>query len=105
MPISVDRFEEEPGDLLDIQEGTQPYRVLSFLAANDEKAYTQSEIAAATGIDRGSVGSVLSRLEERSLVRHKGRYWAIARDDRLAAFAAQQAASSASTTDDYYGGA
>ena len=45
---------------------------------------------------------MLSRLEERGLVRHRGRYWAIAEDDRLASYAAQVNASSASTTDDYY---
>jgi hypothetical protein len=32
----------------------------------------------------GSVGPTLQRLEDRELVRHKGSYWAIARDDRLA---------------------
>lgn len=103
MPISIDRFEEGPDDALDIQEGTQPYRILQFLATNTEEAFTQTEIHEATGIARGSVGAVLSRLEDRSLVRHRGRYWAIAEDDRLASYAAQQTASSASTTDDYYG--
>jgi len=103
MPISVDRFDEEPEELLDLQEGTQPYQILSFLAEHDEQAFAQSEIAEETGISRGSVGAVLSRLEDRGLVRHKGRYWTIATDDRLAAYAAQQHASSASTADDYYG--
>lgn len=51
----------------------------------------------------GSVGAVLSRLEDRGLVRYKGRYWAIGDDDRLASYAAQTTASSVSTTDDYYG--
>ena len=103
MPISIDRFDDEPDDVLDLQEGTQPYRVLQFLARNDEQAFTQTEIHEATEIKRGSVGAVLSRLEDRGLVRHRGRYWAIAEDDRLASFAAQTGASSASTTDDYYG--
>lgn len=102
MPISIDRFEDESGASLDIAEGTQPYTVLTFLAANDDQAFTQTEIHDATDIPRGSVGVVLSRLEERGLVRHRGRYWAIAADDRLASYATQQAASSASTTDDYY---
>ena len=103
MPINIDRFEDEPEDVLDIKEGTQPHTVLTFLAANDEQAFTQTEIHEATEIPRGSVGVVLSRLEERGLVRHRGRYWAIAEDERLASYAAQQAASSSSTTDDYYG--
>ena len=103
MPISIDQFDEEPADVLDIQEGTQPYRVLQFLADNSEQAFTQTEIHEATGIKRGSVGAVLSRLDDRGLVRHRGRYWALGEDDRLASYAAQTQASSASTTDDYYG--
>jgi len=103
MPISIDRFDEEPTDMLDLQEGTNPYRILRFLAGHDDQAFTQTEIHEATGITRGSVGATLSRLEDRGLVRHRGRYWAVAADDRLASFAAQTKASSTSTTDDYYG--
>ncbi|WP_138005078.1 MarR family transcriptional regulator [Halalkalirubrum salinum] len=103
MPINIDRFEDESEDVLEIKEGTQPHTVLTFLLANDEQAFTQTEIHEATEIPRGSVGVVLSRLEERGLVRHRGRYWAIAADERLASYATQQAASSASTRDDYYG--
>jgi predicted transcriptional regulator of viral defense system len=103
MPINIDRFEDEPEDVLDIKEGTQPHTILTFLTANDEQAFTQTEIYEATDIPRGSVGVVLSRLEDRGLVRHRGRYWAIAEDERLASYAAQQAASSSSTTDNYYG--
>jgi predicted transcriptional regulator of viral defense system len=102
MPISIDRFDDQPADVLDLEEGTQPYRILQFLAENSDQAFTQTEIHQATEIKRGSVGAVLSRLEERSLVRHRGRYWAIAEDDRLASYAAQTQASSASTNDDYY---
>ncbi|GAA0219065.1 helix-turn-helix transcriptional regulator [Halobaculum roseum] len=103
MPISIDHFEDDPPDVLDIQEGTQPYRILQFLAENSEQAFTQTEIHEATDINRGSVGAALSRLEDRGLVRHRGRYWAIAEDDRLASYAAQMNASSVSTTDDSYG--
>ncbi|AKH98268.1 helix-turn-helix transcriptional regulator [Halanaeroarchaeum sulfurireducens] len=102
MPISVDRLEDEPEEALALEEGTQPYRILQFLAEHPDLAFTQSELAEETDINRGSVGAVLSRLEDRDLVRHKGRYWAIAEDDRLAAFAAQHTASAASTDDDYY---
>jgi len=103
MPINIDRFEDESKETLDIGKGTQPHTVLTFLSANADQAFTQAEIHDATDIPRGSVGVVLSRLQERGLVRHRGRYWAIAEDDRLASYATQQAASSASTTDDYYG--
>lgn len=103
MPISIDQFDEDPPEVLDLQEGTNAYRVIQFLAENDDQAFTQTEIHEETGIKRGSVGAVLSRLEDRSLVRHRGRYWAIGEDDRLASYAAQTQASSASTNDDYYG--
>ena len=103
MPISIDQFDEKPADVLALQKGTQPYRIIQFLAKNSDKAFTQTEIHEATEIKRGSVGAALSRLEDRGLVRHRGRYWAIAEDDRLASYAAQLGASSASTTDDYYG--
>lgn len=36
----------------------------------------------------GRIGPVLVRLEERGLVRHKGKYWTIGEDDRLASYAA-----------------
>jgi len=45
MPIGIDQFDDTPEDALDIQEGTQPYRVLRFLAAHDDQAFTQTEIA------------------------------------------------------------
>ena len=102
MPINIDRFDEESTEVLDIQEDTQPYRILQFLAEHDDKAFTQTEVHEATEIKRGSVGAVLSRLEDRGLVRHRGRYWAIGEDDRLASYAAQVKASSVSSTDDYY---
>lgn len=103
MPINIDHFDEGPTDVLDFQEGTQPYQILQYLAKNSDQAFTQTDIHEETGIKRGSVGAVLSRLEDRGLVRHKGRYWTIGEDDRLASYAAQTNASSASTTDDYYG--
>lgn len=103
MPINTDQFDEEPAEVLDLQEGTNLYRILQFLAENDDKAFRQTEIHEATGIKRGSVGAALSRLEERGLVRHRGRYWAIGEDDRLASYAAQTQASSNSVDDDYHG--
>ena len=103
MPISIDSFDDELAGVLDLEQGTQPYRVLQFLAENSDQAFTQTEIHESTDIKRGSVGAVLSRLEDRGLVRHRGRYWAIAEDDRLASYAAQTQTSSASIDDDYYG--
>lgn len=103
VPLSIDQLEEAPEEVFTFSEGSQPYRILHFLAEHPDQAFTQTEIHEGTGINTNSVGVVLSRLDDRGLVRHKGRYWAIAEDDRLAAYAAQQAASSDSVTDDYYG--
>jgi Mn-dependent DtxR family transcriptional regulator len=79
MSIDIERFEEEDPDLWD--GATNAERVLAFLSEHDDRAWKQSEIADRTGIKRGSIGSVLARLHERGLVRHRGEYWAIT-DDR-----------------------
>jgi len=103
MPVSVDDLDDGPEELFEFGVDTQPHRVVSFLSRNSEQAFTQTEIAEATGIKRSSVGVVLLRLADRDLVEHKGKYWTVAKDDRIAAYAAQSAASSESTQDDYYG--
>lgn len=102
MPVDIDEFREAPDEALAYGEGTQPRTVLRYLARNADSAFSQSELAEATGIDAGSVGAVLSRLEDRGLVRHRGRYWAIGADDRLAVLGAQETASSASVSEDFY---
>ncbi len=78
MPIDIERFERDSEDELRARGRTNGEEVLSFLAANPERAYTPKEIHDATGVVRGSVGVVLSRLEDRGLVRHRGEYWAVA---------------------------
>jgi predicted HTH transcriptional regulator len=57
--------------------------ILQFLASNPEQAYTPKEIHEATEVTRNSVGVVLSRLENRGLVRHRGEYWAIAEGEEM----------------------
>ncbi len=79
MSIDIDRFEDE--DPEEWSEPTNAERILAFLATNDDRAWQPSAIAERTGVKRGSVGAVLSRLHEKGLVRHKGEYWAIT-DDR-----------------------
>jgi len=81
MPIDIDRFEEGSADELRAGGQTNAEEILSFLASSPEKAFTPKEIHEATDVARGSVGVVLSRLEERGLVRHRGEYWAIADDE------------------------
>ncbi|MFB6181191.1 MAG: MarR family transcriptional regulator [Candidatus Nanohalobium sp.] len=103
MPIAIDEFESQPEKVLNLDESSQAYKVLEFLAENPDKAFTPKEIGRETGIKKGSIGTVLSRLEDRNFVRHKGKYWAIVEDDRLASFAAMTQGSSASVNDDYFG--
>ena len=103
MPIAIDEFEAQPEELLALDESTQAYKVFEFLAENPDRAFTPKEISEETGVKKGSIGAVLSRLEDRGLLRHKGKYWAVVEDDRLAGFTAMTQGSSASVDDDYFG--
>jgi hypothetical protein len=73
VPISIDEFESHDPEA----RATNAERVVRFLAENREKAYKAIEIAEATAVDENSIHSVLNRLEERGLVRHRKPYWAI----------------------------
>jgi len=77
MPIDISQFESRPESGLRAAGATNAETILRFLAATPEQAYTPKEIHEATDVARGSVGVVLSRLEDRGLVRHRGDYWAI----------------------------
>lgn len=81
MPIDIDTFDQ--ADETELGEPTNAERVLGFLVANDDQAFTPAEIAEGTGVKRTSIGTVLRRLEERSLVRHKGEYWAAGAENRI----------------------
>jgi len=79
MPIRIEEFEDD-----DLESRSTAELVVEFLWRNRDKAFTRSEIA--TGIDRkpNTVGTNLSRLKDRGLVRHRGNYWAITDEtDRL----------------------
>lgn len=78
MPIDIERFEQGAEEELRSSGATNAERILSFLAAHPEQAFTPKEVHEGTGVARGSVGVVLSRLEARDLVRHRGEYWAVA---------------------------
>ena len=82
MPVSIDDFEAG-----DIPGGPSvPEQVVAYLHAHSDKAFTRSEIATAIEGDPNTVGTALTRLKERELVRHKGEYWAITDDEsRVAA--------------------
>jgi Mn-dependent DtxR family transcriptional regulator len=76
MPISIDAFEnDEP-----LKEPSIGERVVAFLAANDDRAFKRGEIAEAIGAEANAVGSALTRLKDRNLVRHREQYWAITDD-------------------------
>jgi len=87
MPIDIETFESSPEDRLQHSGETNADRVMRFLATHPEQAFTQSEIRDATDVKAGSISVVLSRLENRGLVRHKGNYWALGEVDDVAAYA------------------
>jgi DNA-binding IclR family transcriptional regulator len=79
MPIDIAAFKrasEHPAR--DRRPGvTHGDTVLAFLVERPAFAFTPAEIVAATGVPRGSVRVALSRPEDRGLVRHRGRHWAV----------------------------
>lgn len=77
MPISADRFEEIKDGDDGPTPGTNAAEILSFLESNPAQAFTQTEIAEATGVNRGSVGPTLVRLREDGRVDHRGTYWRV----------------------------
>lgn len=77
MPISTDRFEEINDEDGGPTPGTNAHEILSFLEAHPDQAFTQSEIADATDVNRGSVGPTLVRLREDGRVDHRGTYWRV----------------------------
>jgi len=76
MPLSIDDFES--GDLP--SGPSVPEQVIRYLDSNNDQAFTRSEIAKAVEESPNTVGTALSRLKDRNLVRHKGEYWAIIDD-------------------------
>ncbi|THE65654.1 hypothetical protein D8Y22_06520 [Salinadaptatus halalkaliphilus] len=81
MPVSIDEFES--GDLP--SSPSVPEQVVTYLYSRRDKAFTRGEIATAIDENPNTVGTSLSRLKDRDLVRHKGEYWTITADhDRIA---------------------
>ena len=101
MPIDIETFESSPADRLHHNKNTNADRVMQFLASNPDQAFTQSEIRDATNVNAGSISVVVSRLEDRGLVRHKGTYWALGEADDLAAHTSM--AESTKTANDRFG--
>jgi len=84
MPIDIETFESSSEDRLQQSGETNADRVMRFLTTHPGQAFTQSEIQDATGV--GIISVVLSRLEDRGLVRHKGNYWALSEANDVAAY-------------------
>jgi len=81
--VSIDEFESA-----DLPEGPSvPEQVIVYLYTHANAAFTRSEIATAIDEDSNTVGTALTRLKERDLVRHRGQYWAITEDDQRVAAA------------------
>lgn len=77
MPISADRFEDIDDGNDGPNPGTNAHEILSFLEEHADQAFTQTEIAEATDVNRGSIGPTLVRLREDGRIEHKGTYWRI----------------------------
>jgi predicted transcriptional regulator of viral defense system len=102
MPIDREEFEKSPDERMSVGSGTNADVVLTFLSENPDKAYTLEEVHDETGVKKGSLGAVLSRLRERGLVKHRGKYWTIEDDDRLASAAAAELAESTVLEEDEF---
>lgn len=100
MPISADRFESMRETDDGPAPGTNAYEILTFLEEHADEAFTQSEIADATGIAAGSVGPTLARLREDARVDHKGIYWRISDHVRSLDAAGAHAAAAAASHED-----
>jgi transcription initiation factor IIE alpha subunit len=97
MPISADQFKEMDDEEDGPTPGTNAHEILSFVEAHADKAFTQSEIAEATGVTRGSVGPTLVRLREDGRVDHRGRYWRVSDHERSLDAAADHTAATAAS--------
>jgi Mn-dependent DtxR family transcriptional regulator len=81
VPIDIEEFEATS----DERERSTSEVIVEFLFENRDAAFTQSEIAERVDRDPNTVGTNLSRLKDRGLVRHRGNYWAITDDHDLLA--------------------
>ncbi|PSQ31164.1 hypothetical protein BRD16_03265 [Halobacteriales archaeon SW_6_65_46] len=91
MPVSIDEFESDELP----SEQSVPSQVVAFLHSHANKAFTRGEIATEVDANPNAVGTALSRLKHRSLVRHRGNYWAITDDDERVQSAYDLAAATA----------
>lgn len=86
MPIGIERFE----DTDDLSDPPTSERIIRFLFTHDDQAFTRKAIADAIDANPETVGTNLTRLKNRGLVRHREPYWAFT-DDREQALTALRA--------------
>jgi Mn-dependent DtxR family transcriptional regulator len=77
--INIDEFENADVDEFGKRNDTE--RIVLFLDKNNDRAWKAAVIAEHLELDTDAVSSILSRLKERGLVRHKRPYWAITDDE------------------------
>lgn len=81
MPISIDEFETAEPDA----DRSTAELLVEFLLEHREQAFTRGEIAEAIDRAPNTVGTNLSLLTDRRLLRHTQHYWVLTDDlDRLA---------------------
>ena len=83
MPVDFESYEPSRDETVQLDAESNAFRIVRFLSEHPEAGFTPKEITERTGVVRGSVGTTLSRLEKRGLVRHKKPYWAIAPDEDI----------------------
>jgi Mn-dependent DtxR family transcriptional regulator len=98
--IDIDEFENADPD--EFAERNNTERIALFLDENDDRAWKAASIAEHLDLDTDAVSSILSRLKERGLVRHKRPYWAIT-DDKERLQAAYRLHRHYETADEEYG--
>lgn len=81
VPIDIETFDRASED--ELHEPTNGEKVVRFLVRESDKAFTPAEIAERAGVKKSSISTVLRRLEDRGLVRHKGDYWAIGDEETV----------------------
>ncbi|MDG5777711.1 helix-turn-helix domain-containing protein [Haloarculaceae archaeon H-GB2-1] len=82
MPIDIQEFEAAPETELvhTIGDPGHAAQLLAFLGDHSDEAFTLKELRTENSVPRGSIGAILTRLEDRGFVRHRGEYWAIGDD-------------------------
>ena len=90
---SVDIDEFDAADPEEFERPSASERILAFLADHDDRAWKASAVAEGADVNPDSVSTLLGRLRDKGLVRHKEPYWAITDDEeRLAAASSLHAA-------------